>query len=307
MPFELREARRENVGLVIGVAGGTGSGKTYSAMRLAKGISGDQKFAVIDTENGRAKHYADFFKFDHGTIRAPFRPDTYLEAILECDKRGYPAIVVDSFSHEHDGEGGLLDWHDEELDRLTRGDDGRRDAMNMKAWIAPKVSHKRMVQRLLQVRAHLILCFRAESKIEIGKDDKGRTVVREKKSLVGYNGWIPVAEKNLPYELTVFFMLLAEQPGIPHPIKLQEQHRPLFPLDQPITEESGAGIASWANGGSGQIDWSARIAGANTRADLAAVGRDLNRLKSTLTEAAIAIIRGEYEHRMNELPKAGAA
>jgi hypothetical protein len=57
MGFEFRPAKREDVGLLIGRSGGTGSGKTFTAMRLAKGIAGDRKFAVIDTEAGRAKHY----------------------------------------------------------------------------------------------------------------------------------------------------------------------------------------------------------------------------------------------------------
>ena len=49
-----RPALRENVGLLIGLAGGSGGGKTWSAMLLAKGISGDKPFAVIDTEARRA-------------------------------------------------------------------------------------------------------------------------------------------------------------------------------------------------------------------------------------------------------------
>ena len=64
MTFQFKPAIRENVGLLIGLAGGTGSGKTFSAMRLASGIANGKKFAVIDTEAGRAKHYADQFSFD---------------------------------------------------------------------------------------------------------------------------------------------------------------------------------------------------------------------------------------------------
>jgi hypothetical protein len=296
MSFEFRPARRENVGLLIGLAGGTGSGKTFSAMRLAKGIAGDRPFAVIDTEAARAKHYADQFRFDHGDLTPPFKPDRYLEAITAADTAGYPAIVVDSTSHEHAGEGGLLDWHEQELERLTKGDASKRDSMLMAAWINPKMGHKRFVQRLLQVRAHLILCFRAEPKIEIAKEN-GRTVVREKKSLVGYNGWIPVTEKSLPYELTVFFMLLADQPGIPHPIKLQEQHRALFPLEQPITEESGRALAAWAAGGA--VNWTARIEAAQTKTQLLEVGKQLRAAK--LPESAAAILRGEYDARLKAL------
>ena len=74
MAFEFKPAKRQNEVLLIGLAGGTGSGKTYSAMRMASGIAGamSKRFAVIDTEAGRARHYADQFKFDHGDLRPPF-------------------------------------------------------------------------------------------------------------------------------------------------------------------------------------------------------------------------------------------
>ena len=92
MTFQFKPAVRENVNLLIGLAGGTGSGKTYTAMRLASGIAGDKPFALIDTEAGRGKHYADQFKFDHGDLLPPFRPAAYAEAIKAADDAGYPVI-----------------------------------------------------------------------------------------------------------------------------------------------------------------------------------------------------------------------
>jgi hypothetical protein len=125
---------------------------------------------------------------------------------------------------------------------------GGRDAVKMTAWIKPKTAHKHMVQQLLQVRAHLILCFRAEQKIDMVKGDDGKTKIVPKESPVGLSGWIPICEKNLPYELTASFLLTADAPGVPKPIKLQAQHKSLFPLDKPITEESGKKLAAWAHG-----------------------------------------------------------
>lgn len=241
--FSFRPARRENVPLLVGLAGGTGSGKTFSAMLLAKGLAGGKRFAVIDTENGRARHYADEFEFDSADLRAPFRPERYAEAIEAADKAGYPVIVVDSMSHEHAGDGGLLDWHESEMQRL-----GNRDSVKFTAWIAPKLAHKAMVTRLLQVNAHVILCFRAEEKIEIVKVG-GKVEVRPKQSLVGLDGWVPISEKTLPYELTASFLLTADHPGIPRPIKLQAQHRAFIPLDKPIGLEAGQRLAEWASGG----------------------------------------------------------
>lgn len=244
MTFSFRPAVRENVGLLIGLAGGTGSGKTFSAMRLAQGIAGDKPFAVIDTEAGRAKHYADRFKFDHGDLKPPFRPQSYADAIATADEAGYPVIVVDSASHEHAGEGGLLDWHEEEYQRM-----GGRESVKMAAWIKPKTAHKHMVNRLLQVRAHLILCFRAEEKVEMRKGDDGKMAIVPKVTRTGKDGWVPICEKNLPFEMTCSFLLLSDRPGFPNPIKLEEQHQGLFPLDKTIGEEAGNAIAKWAAGG----------------------------------------------------------
>jgi len=248
MSITFKPAVRENVPLLIGLVGGTGSGKTFTAMRLATGMSQGKRFAVIDTENGRASHYADQFQFDSADLRSPFRPDAYLEAIKAADAAGYPVVVVDSMSHVWAGDGGVLDWQEEELDRMAGDNWSKRESCKMAAWIKPKMSHKQMVQALLQVKAHVILCFRAEAKIEMVKEN-GKLVVHAKQSLTGLDGWIPVCEKTLPFELTTSILFTADRPGIPQPIKLQEQHKALFPLDRVVDEQSGKRIAEWAAGG----------------------------------------------------------
>ena len=246
--FTFRKAIRENVGLWINLIGGTGGGKTFTAMRLASGIAGNKQFAVIDTENRRALHYADQFKFDHAELVPPFRPQAYSDAVVAADKAGYPVIVVDSGSHVWAGDGGILDWQEEEVSRMAGDDWKKREAVKMAAWIKPKMAHKHMVQKLLQVKAHIIFCLRAEEKIEMVKVN-GKMEIQKKQSLTGKDGWIPICDKNLPFEATCSFLLLASAPGVPQPIKLQEQHKALFPLEKPITEESGRKLAQWAAGG----------------------------------------------------------
>jgi hypothetical protein len=243
MTFEFRPAVRENVPLLIGVAGGTGSGKTMSALRLARGLAAGQPFAFIDTENGRGKHYADLFpEMRHGDIRAPFRPEKYADAV-QAGAAEFPVVVVDSASHEWAGDGGCIDWHDD----IMGGDQKK----NLTAWIEPKKAHRRMVTRLLQVNAHVILCFRAQEKVEAVDDPErpGRKKIVPKRGLTALDGWFPVTEKDLPYELTASFLLMADNPGVPRPVKLQEQHRPMVPLDSPLSEETGRALGEWAAGG----------------------------------------------------------
>ncbi len=241
--IEFLPAKREAISLLVGFAGGTGSGKTYSALRVATGLAGGERFGVIDTENGRASHYADDFAFDSARLDPPFTPERYLEAIRAADAAGYPAIVVDSASHEHAGDGGLLDMHDAELERM-----GGAAAANMAAWIKPKAEHKRFVSELLRLRAHLILCFRAEPKVEVRKKSGGGVEIVPKETLTGLDGWIPIAEKSLPFELTLSFLLMPDAPGVPKPIKLPEALRAFVPLHAPLDEMVGAALSGWARG-----------------------------------------------------------
>jgi hypothetical protein len=242
--IEFKTAERRNVPLLILLAGGTGAGKTESALRLATGMAGGEPFAVIDTERGRALHKADDYKFMHAELEEPFSPERYAEAIKAADDAGYPVIVVDSGSHEYEGIGGVLDIQQQEFERM-----GSRDAARMASWIAPKQRHKRFVQQLLRTRAHVILNLRAEDKVEIVKQGD-KTVVKPKESLTGAQGWIPICEKRLPFEATISLLLTADAPGVPKPIKLERRHTALVPLDQPLSEDVGRRLAEWAAGGS---------------------------------------------------------
>ncbi len=242
--IEFVKAERKDVQMLILLAGGTGSGKTESAMRLATGLSDGKPFAVIDTEHGRALHKADDYTFDYWELQEPFTPERYAEAVQAADKAGFPVIVIDSGSHEYDGVGGVLDIQTDEFAKM-----GGKESARMSSWIQPKLRHKKFVQTLLRSRAHVILCLRAEDKIEIVKDAQGKTVVRPKITLTGADGWVPIVEKRLPFEATVSLLLTAGAPGVPRPIKLERRHEGLVPLDRPLDENVGRALAAWAAGG----------------------------------------------------------
>ena len=233
MSFQYQKAERRNTSLLIALAGASGSGKTYSAMQLAKGICGDEPFKVIDTEASRALHYADQFDFEHEDMAPPFTPEKYLAAVQEAEKRGFKAIVIDSMSHEFDGEGGLMDMAD------------KSNIKGPGAWLQPKQRHKKMMNGFLQMRTHLIFCLRADEKIDMSKrDDRGKIIVSSQ-------GWVPIQEKRFMFEMTASFTMNPQAPGVidtslPH--KVQDQHRMSFVPGQHVTAEAGTALAAWARG-----------------------------------------------------------
>src|SRR3972149_2454708 len=97
MSYTFRKAIREHTSVLLAVAGSSGAGKTARARRRARGLAGDRgRVALIDTEAGRALHYAERFDFDHCDLKPPFAPSAYADAIAAAEGAGYPGVVVGS-------------------------------------------------------------------------------------------------------------------------------------------------------------------------------------------------------------------
>lgn len=255
MGYDFRPAVRDQTSVLIGLAGSTGSGKTMSALRVATGLAGPNgKIAFIDTERGRGKHYAPApgqladpargtFAFNYLALDPPFSPAAYLGAIVAAEDQGHRVIVVDSFSHEWEGVGGVLEMQEEEFTRM-----GMKESAKMRSWIKPKKEHKQLVARLIQCRAHLVICLRAQEKLKMVKQPDGSQKIITADERPVKERWEPICEKRFPYELTVSFVLTPTAPGIPVPVKLQSQHAPFFPLDKHLDEAAGAALAAWSTG-----------------------------------------------------------
>lgn len=255
MSFSFRPATRDRIGLLFGLAGASGSGKTYSGMLLGQGIAnGAGKMYVIDTEAGRAKHYANIFKFMHGDFEPPFEPKRYVEAVRAAEADGANVTLIDSMSHEWAGEGGCSDMQAREAERMATDKDGnlnlwKVEAMTAPAWKRPKIEHKRMMARLIQSRTHLIFCLRAEEKVKFIKEKNAKGY---EQTVIVPVGFQPICEKGFMFETSGFITLHPETPGIVRydlPHKLNEDMRRIFPDGKPITREAGAQLREWAESG----------------------------------------------------------
>jgi hypothetical protein len=259
MTATFTDATRDDTSLLIAIAGASGSGKTYSALKMATGLAQGDPIYAIDTEAKRMLHYADQFKFKHMDMKPPFTPEAYIEAIQAAEKAGAKVIIIDSTSDEYEGVGGLQEMHDDEVARLARKPYDRLegweiDKFNAPAWKVPKTRHKtRLMSPLRQVRAYIIFCLRAEEKIKFVKvfDEKsGR-----EKTAIESAGWVPICEKRFMYEMTISFTVTPDNPGVPliedgqaiHG-KIQSQHLPFFPAGKRVTEDCGRLLRGWARG-----------------------------------------------------------
>lgn len=194
--LNIRPAVREGARLVIGIAGVSGSGKTYTALQLAWGMAkGDsKKVGLLDTENKRGSLYSDILvgkdgkvnQFMIGDLYSPFSPQRYSAAIKEFQEAGVEVLVIDSGSHEWEGEGGCEDI----------ADDGGKTAN----WKKSKREHKRFMNTLLTCDMHVILCLRAREKVKMEKNQQGKI---EPQSI----GIQPICEKNTLFEMTASFMI----------------------------------------------------------------------------------------------------
>lgn len=235
--LNIREAKREGARLVVGLAGISGSGKTFTALQLAYGLANfnSRKVGLLDTENRRGSLYANSLvdsdgvvqPFLVGDLEPPFSPKRYADAILEFQRAGVEVLVIDSVTHEWEGTGGCEEIANAQNPRLPD-------------WATAKREHKAFMNALLQSDMHIIVCIRAREKVKISKEG-GRTVVEP----IGIQ---PVQEKNFMFELTASLMMMNEgqwQDVMKCPAELRET---LGRGEGYITAADGKALRAWVDG-----------------------------------------------------------
>lgn len=247
--------------LSIGISGGSGTGKTYSALLMARGIAetvtGRQGAPIgyVDTENRRALHYKQAFPemmhFDFQAVNddgqvVGFGPERWIQVIDAAEAAGLPVVILDSFSHAWEGVGGVLDLHAMTLDRLTRGDDSKKDQRSQLAWAEVKPRYRRLIDRIVRAKTNIIICTRAKP---VMQDYKTGQNARKTKTRRADVPWDPAADGDLMFEMTTMVILDPAAPGCPvHQIKVADQFKGLLDPHRPLGVETGRAMAEWAKG-----------------------------------------------------------
>lgn len=233
--MQLRKSERKQAKIKMALQGSSGSGKSLSALLLAKGLTDDKlaKVAVIDTENGSADLYAHLGNYNVLALQPPFTPEKYIEAIEVCEKAGMEVIILDSISQVWDE---LIDFH------------SKLPGNSFANWNKVTPRQKAFINKILQADAHIIATMRTKQDYVLQQKD-GKYVPEK----VGLKA---VQRDDVSYEFTIVFDI-----DIKHFAKASKDRTNLF-SGRPefiINTSTGKRILEWCTSPVKEVDVKQKI------------------------------------------------
>lgn len=235
MGFE--KVSRQKAKLRMALTGVSGSGKTLSALYIAYGITGDwSKVALIDTEHERARFYAN--RDDLGTgeflycsMTPPYSPTKYKQLVSEGAQAvgSDGVVIVDSFSHAWNNEGGVLEIKDKIASK--QGMNGYT------AWNEAGREQNSLVNTILAVDCHVIVTMRSKMDYVLEVNDKGKQTPRKV-------GLAPVQRDDTEYEFDIVLDINRD-----HVARASKDTTFLDRYGEVITPQLGTDLAAWLNDG----------------------------------------------------------
>lgn len=243
----IKKAIREKVKVKVLLMSPSGAGKTYTSLRLAKGMGG--KTLLIDTEARRGLYYADEFDYDYVELKElrisdpeyaeykqllpkpeeAFAPENYIALIKYAVNNKYDNLIIDSLTHEWQGKGGILD----SLNKMVNVKN------DMAKWAVQTPRHNDFIYEILHSPINVIATVRGKDEYVLEQNDKGKNIPKK----IGLGA---VQRDGMEYEYTVTFMLDQES----HIAISQKDNTHLFDGNPHLlNEDDGKKLVLWANSG----------------------------------------------------------
>jgi len=219
------------------------------------------KIGIIDSENGRGNIYSDFGDYNIINLKPPFTPELYIEAIRALENAGMEAIIIDSTSHEWEGEGGCLQLNEKLAIAKYKGN-------TWSAWSETTPRHQKFLDAITSSSSHIITTVRNKVETVMGEDKKVKKV-----------GTKEVQREGFEYELTVNFNIDRDT----HMVIASKDNTQLFEGKDPfiITEKTGEILRDWVM--SGAVDTEAKEKEelmAEIKAIVLLIGKEMNWLEA---------------------------
>jgi hypothetical protein len=234
------EAVREHSFARIALVGISGSGKTLSSLKIAKGLGG-KRIGVIDSERGSArKHSGKGIPFQVLELSS-FAPATYVEAMAAAYRAGIDVLIVDGLSQAWAGKDGALEM----VDQVTKRS---RSQNSFAAWREVTPEHTRMVDALVSIPCHVIVTMRAKSDwvVEDVDNGKGGTSKAPKRL-----GMAPIQREGLEYEFDIVGDMTGDHDWVISKTRCERFDRAIIRCPG---EEFGAQLLDWLNEGTARIE-----------------------------------------------------
>ena len=231
MAFKIEKATRKKQKLRLLLTGQSGSGKTYSALLLAKTLG--RSICVIDTEDGSASLYEDLCDFDVINMQPPYSPNNLIMAIEQVENAGYDVIIVDSLSAFWSSQGGILDQQNTEVNKGTN---------SFQAWGKLSPLQNKMLEKIQHCATHIICTARTKTDYVMEEYVAKNGKVSQRPVKVG----LKTEQKDgLDYNFTIVFRLDRE-----HNATAEKTRASAFDnYYDVITENTGEKILEWLEKG----------------------------------------------------------
>ncbi len=275
-----QRATKSQAKLRLAVDGPAGSGKTYTALLLAKSLGG--RTAVIDSEHGAASKYANLFAFDTDRLEE-YSLKTYIRSIADAKAAGYEVLVIDSLSHSWNGKGGAL----EQVDKASNGN-------SFTAWKNVTPLTHQLIESILSYPGHVIATMRSSMDYVLEKDERTGKQVPKKVGLA------PVARKGTEYEFDVIMDMSLDGNMTISKTRCPALRDGVFPYSD--TEKVAQTLKAWLSDG---VEVTARdtladdIRGADSRESLIAL---VPRMKA-LPPEELSTLGAAFKARLTEFPE----
>lgn len=242
--MELKKSQRSKAKIKMALQAPSGSGKSYSALLLAQGLTkGDlTKVAVIDTEAGSSNLYAHLGGYNVLKLDNPHSPERYIEAIDLCINSGMEVVIIDSISHCWDF---LLDYH------------SSLAGNSFTNWNKVTPRQKSFVDKILQSDIHIICTMRVKQDYVLS--DRNGKMVPEKVGLKA------IQRDEISYEFTIVFDI-----DYKHFATASKDRTNLFEGKPQfiINSNTGKKILDWCNSTMTKVELQIKISECNSLSEL---------------------------------------